>query len=88
MKKWIARNSAINIYPTAYQTMSVLGTDGDENGEKPSVLARGEDISWAARFQSASLGMIKLEIMPMLIAVRLLMREPICSIQPPMKARP
>ena len=84
----MARNSATNIYTTAYQTMSVLGTDGDENGEKPIVLARGEDISWAARFQSASVGMIKLETMPMLMAVWLLMMEPMCSIQPPMKARP
>ena len=57
-------------------------------GERPKVRASVVCISKAARFHKASLGKIKLEMMPTSMAVRLSNTEPICSIQPPIKARP
>src|SRR5574341_2265337 len=65
-----------------------LGTEMALNGDIPRTPDNGDCISNAARFQSASLGMIKLVTMPIFTAVGFWMNEPNCSIQPPMKARP
>ena len=55
----------------------------DENGETPRAATSGDCISKAARFHSASLGMIRLHRMPILTAVWLRTSDPNCSTQPP-----
>ena len=78
----------MKIYNSEYQIINGLGTEVEVNGEKPIIDTRGDCITWAARFHRASLGMIRLEIMPILMAVWLFIKEPNCSIQPPIKATP
>ena len=65
----IAKANMIRIYNSAYQIINGLGTDGELNGENPIIETKGDCIRWAARFHKASLGMIKLEMMPILTAV-------------------
>ncbi len=98
----MAMASASARYSPVYTIISRLGTEGDENGEKPMDLRSGEVISNAARFHTASVGKMRLETMPtftaacaawMVAAVytpgpKAVISEPNCSIQPPMKARP
>ena len=49
--------------------MTVLGMEEAVKGENPNALTIGDCISKAARFQRASLGIIKLDMMPTLTAV-------------------
>src|SRR5512141_1058247 len=74
-------------YRNAYPIIRGLGTDVVVNGD-PNVPVSGVCISNAARRQSDSLGMIRLVVIPTLIAVSFCNSAPNCSTQPPMNARP
>jgi hypothetical protein len=69
----------------------VLGTDTVSIGplnDMPIACASGGVISYAARRHRASLGMIRLDTMPRLIAAEFCNSAPNCSTQPPMNAMP
>src|SRR4030042_1734758 len=68
--------------------MNRLGDELEEKGETPSAPTRGDCISNAALRHIASLGKIRLVMIPTLTAPRLFRKAPNCSIQPPMKATP
>src|SRR6266700_3280187 len=72
----------------AYPTMAALGAEASEKGENLSERAKEDCISKEARRQTDSLGMMRLETTPTVTRREVSVAAPICSIQPPMKAKP
>src|SRR6267143_5280723 len=72
----------------AYSTIARLGAEASENGENRKERAKEDCISKEARRQIASLGMIRLDTTPTVTRRGVSVAAPICSIQPPMKAKP
>src|SRR5580692_1554515 len=68
--------------------MVTLGAERVANGEKSRLRPIADCITYEARRQIASLGIITLERIPTKTRRGDFVTEPICSSQPPMKASP
>src|SRR4029079_16561669 len=79
---------ATTIQPAAHHAIAALGTETGENGVAFSSRMIVGCIWYAAMFQSASLGITRLDTVPTFRAATLSVNVPICSTQLPMNANP